>query len=344
MAKFLNVNPDNLVLCLNATESINAALKSVDFNQNDAILATQYTYQAILNSIDYVAKYRLNKQDEIPIIKVPCVFPIQSKQALLDEFEKTCEFIINEKKKNIRLAVIDHISSATALLYPVKEIIEIVRKWSPNAVVLVDGAHAIGQVDTDINNLDCDFYVSNLHKWFFSPKSCSFLYFRDNENLSLKLQPNYISHCYTRGIPLNFYMRATTDQSTWYLVDDCVNYYENYIGGIVEISKHSSRVLEEAVGMLVKEWKTGILQIPKDLEAPFMKIIKLPIMKGYEIGSNDAEKISIQIMKEILEKFNVVCCVMIIQNELYCRISCFVYNSIEDYVALKDAVLKLVEA
>ena len=97
-----------------------------------------------------------------------------------------------------------------------------------------------GHVDIKLNELDCDFYVSNLHKWFLAPRGCSFLYFRNlnsfsnnNEcNDSIILQPSYISHGYNRGIGFNFYSRATSDKTSWFLIDECIHFYENYLGGL----------------------------------------------------------------------------------------------------------------
>lgn len=100
----------------------------------------------------------------------------------MEYFEKACEKIINEKKLRIRLVVIDHISSATAILYPVGEISQTIRKWSKDCIILIDGAHCVGQVELDFDAIGCDFYVSNLHKWLFAPRSCSFIYTSDAKN------------------------------------------------------------------------------------------------------------------------------------------------------------------
>jgi len=97
---------------------------------------------AILNTIDYVAKYRLEKENQVNVFKVPCIFPLLSKEKLIKDFDQMCHQIIEEKKLRLRLAVIDHISSATAVLFPIKELIEIVRKWTnydTETLILIDG-------------------------------------------------------------------------------------------------------------------------------------------------------------------------------------------------------------
>ncbi len=77
LAEHLDVNTDNLLICENATESINAALKSIQFNgSKDAILSMQYTYNAIACTVDYVAKYRFAEGDAVQVFKLPCKYPL----------------------------------------------------------------------------------------------------------------------------------------------------------------------------------------------------------------------------------------------------------------------------
>ena len=345
LAEFLQVDSNNLVLCENATEAINAALKSIEFNgSNDAILATQYTYGAILNTIDYVAKYRFSPSNQVQIFKVPFSLPSKSKEQVIQEFDQVCEEIIKVKKLRLRVAVIDHISSATAILYPIKELIGLIRKWTTNSsetLILIDGAHAIGHTQIQLNDLDCDFYVSNLHKWFFSPKSCSFLYLKEIQNLSKDLQPNYISHGYHKDFQSNFFMRATTDKSSFFLVNDCVAFHRN-MGGLDTIQKYANDTLKKASEMLTKAWDTQTLEIHPDLESPFLRLIKLPHLPNYEVKyPENASIVCEQLVADLIIEYKVVSCVVHILNELYCRIACFVYNELSDYEVLRDAILHL---
>ena len=345
LAEFLNVNSRNLVITENATEAINAALKSIEYNgAKDAILTTQYSYAAILNTIDYVAKYRLSQDNQVQVFKVPFNITIKSKEQIISEFDKVCEEIITIKKLRIRVAIIDHISSATAILYPIKELIDLVRKWTMNSnetIILIDGAHSIGQTEIVLNDLDCDFYVSNLHKWFFSPKSCSFLYFKDIEKLTKNLQPNYISHGYYKDFQINFFWRATKDLSSFFLINDCIKFHQN-LGGLNKIQKYSNDILNQACSMLVKAWDTEKPDIHPELESPFMRLIKLPQMPNYEAKSaEEAPMVIARLMADLMNKHKVVSFIVYILGQFYCRIACFVYNELSDYEVLRDAILSL---
>lgn len=148
LANYLKINAKNLVLCDNATDAINVAMRAIEFDgSNDAILATSYTYQAILNTIDYTSKYRLDKENHVNVFKVDIKFPIKTVDELFTAFEDKIKEILIEKKLRLRLAVIDHISSATAMLFPVDKICQLIRKWSQNSLILIDGAHAIGNLN-----------------------------------------------------------------------------------------------------------------------------------------------------------------------------------------------------
>ncbi len=75
LADYLHVPNENILILDNATDCINAALKSIEFNGcQDAILTTQYTYKAISNTVDYVSKYRLAEDNYVQVFQVPNYF------------------------------------------------------------------------------------------------------------------------------------------------------------------------------------------------------------------------------------------------------------------------------
>ena len=74
---------------------------------------------------------------------------------------------------------ISHISSATALIFPAKEICELAK--SHNILSFIDGAHAPAQISLDINEIDPDFYAGACHKWMCSHKGVAFLYTINNK-------------------------------------------------------------------------------------------------------------------------------------------------------------------
>lgn len=345
LSKYLRVEVSNILIGENATECINAILKSIEFDcgGNEVILTTNLNYYAILMAIEYTSTYRFSKSNQIHVHKIDLKVPLKSKDDIISSFDEACRELVDRKKLRLRLAVVDHISSATAILYPITEINKTIRKWAPECKILIDGAHALGQVNLELDNFGCDFYVSNLHKWFLAPRSCSFLYTSDPTSFNFKFQPCYISHGYHSNTSNNFCQRGTSDKTSWYLVEECVKFYENFLGGRNAIIEYTGDILRKAVDMLEIEWKTKRLEISEDLEAPFMRIVKLPYLKDYVIGPepDSAGKVCSSLIRRLMDEFKVVCCVVCIENELYCRISCFVYNTLDDFVSLKDAILAI---
>lgn len=77
-------------------------------------------------------------------------------------------------QNQIKVATIDHISSTPSVLFPVKELVELIHERG--VIAVVDGAHAVGNVPLDMTDINADFYFSNFHKWGFAPKNAAFLY------------------------------------------------------------------------------------------------------------------------------------------------------------------------
>jgi selenocysteine lyase/cysteine desulfurase len=350
LADYLHVNERNIMLCENATEAINAVLKSIEFDKGgrEAILANEYTYGAVLRTIDYVSKYRLDIADRIQVFKVKHHYPIETAQSVIDDFDNMSRQIIVDKRLRLRVAIIDHISSGNAMLYPIREINAVIRKWtklesSNETLIIVDGAHSIGQIPIELDTYDCDYYVSNLHKWFLAPKGCCFLYIKDRERLSKNLEPNYISWGYQGSLEFNFCFRATSDKSSWFVIDDCIRFYETYLGGMSRIAAYNNEMLDRAIQMLTKAWDTELIKQPKELDAPFMRCIRMPTFKSLKQPTNEKEEDDIRnnLMEILIKKYKLVALLVYIQGELYTRITSYIYNEIEDYELLRDAVLEL---
>jgi selenocysteine lyase/cysteine desulfurase len=81
--------------------------------------------------------------------------------------------------EDIKVVSLDHISSQPSILFPLKEIISVIRKLSPQTLIFIDGAHVFGgNLKLDLKDMDCDFYCTNLHKWGYTPRPCAILYIK----------------------------------------------------------------------------------------------------------------------------------------------------------------------
>ena len=131
---------------------------------------------------------------------------------------------------NSFIDIADHITSATALILPVKKMIAECRKRG--VLVLVDAAHAPGQIKVNVEDLNPDFYTGNFHKWVYTPRGCAILWIaKEHHNWCT---PLVTSHMYKKGVQLEYFMQGTRDNIPFFLVPDALKFY-NEIGGMVKM-------------------------------------------------------------------------------------------------------------
>lgn len=180
VASFVGVRPRDLAFVGNATAGVNAVLRSLTFSGGE-LLTTNHTYAACKNALDYVAE---RQGLRISVAQVP--FPIASPEQVTDA-------ILAAVSNTTRLALIDHVTSITGLVFPVASIVhELERRGIPT---LVDGAHAPGMVELDISTLGASYYVANFHKWVCSPKGAAMLWVREDRQAGVV--PPVVSHGYS---------------------------------------------------------------------------------------------------------------------------------------------------
>lgn len=91
-------------------------------------------------------------------------------------FEEVVEAVLSRRSSRTRVLSLSHITSPTALLFPVEELVR--RAREAGILTVIDGAHAPGQVPLNLEALGADFYAGNCHKWLLSPKGAGFLHAR----------------------------------------------------------------------------------------------------------------------------------------------------------------------
>lgn len=185
LGRFVGADPGGLVFVPNATTAINAALRSWDLKPGDEVVTTDHAYAACRKTLEFVAARR---RAVVRIASVP--FPIAGPGDVL-------EAILASVTPRTRLALVDHVTSPTALVLPITEIVARLRERGVEC--LVDGAHALGMVPLELDRLGAAGYAANAHKWLCAPKGAAFLHVR--ADLRDRLRPLVVSHGYEHDAP-----------------------------------------------------------------------------------------------------------------------------------------------
>jgi isopenicillin-N epimerase len=222
----------------NATEGANGVLRSLRFETGDEIVVLAHVYGAVRNTVRHVCSVSGAR-----MVEVPMTFPRPDDGELLAALAAAIT-------GRTRLAVLDHITSSSALLLPIGEMVAACH--AKGVPVLVDGAHAPGQVALDLTALDADWYVGNCHKWLFAPKGCGFLWARADRQEGI--HPAVISHGYGQGFTAEFDWTGTRDPSAWLATPAALDFHAR-LGGPALMARNVA--LAAAAGAsLAARWGT----------------------------------------------------------------------------------------
>ena len=175
LARLFGSSPDEIALVRNTTEALKTVLYGIPLNPGDEVLTTTHDYSSMVSALR-----QRERKEGIKLVEVPAPFPAGS----LDELVEVIEGGITSKT---RVILVSHITYTTGQVFPVRRICELAHRHGIE--VVVDGAHAVGQLDFKVSDLGCDYYGTSLHKWLSAPKGTGLLYMK-REHVE-KIEPLY---------------------------------------------------------------------------------------------------------------------------------------------------------
>lgn len=265
VAHFVNANNEDLVFVQNATAGVNTIFRSLKFKPGDEIIFTNHIYGACKRLLEYISD-----QTGAVLVEALYDFPIESPDVIRDA-------ILARVTSRTRIALIDHITSSTALIHPVDEI---VRELDNRGVdTMIDGAHALGSISLDLKKTGAAYYTANCHKWLCTPKSVAILHVRSDKQRGIV--PVVISHAGHRAEPFSerFYWPGTYDPTAALCVADSIDYLETlFPGGWPAIMERNHKLCLDA-----RDHICNVLSIEKpcpDAMIASMATIPLPLAKN----------------------------------------------------------------
>jgi isopenicillin-N epimerase len=244
LSTFLRADAADLVFVPNATAGVNAVLRSLEFKPEDELLVTDHTYPACRKTIDFVAA-RTGARVVVANLPFPC-----------RNDEEIIEAVMRQVSLRTRLALMDHVTSSTALILPLRRLVSDLRARGVDT--LVDGAHAPGMVPIGLSELGAAYYTGNAHKWLCAPKGAAFLHVRRDRQSAL--HPNVISHGYRGGFQAEFDWTGTFDPTPWL----CIPASLRFIGSLLPAGWPQVMAANRALALQAR----GLLLESTGVEAP----------------------------------------------------------------------------
>lgn len=237
VASFVGADPDGLGFVTNATEGVNAVVRSIAWRRGDRIVTTDHVYHAVRQTLRRIAA-----ESGAELVEVPLPARLPSPEAIASRVEEALT-------PGTRLLVVDHVTSPTAVVFPVERLVAACRQRGIE--VLVDGAHGPGMLPLDLASLDADHYAANLHKWVGAPKGAGFLF--SHARVRSRVHPLVTSHFFGEGMLREFDWQGTRDVTPWIVAGEAIAAGRRW--GWAAIRRHNHDLATAAQAMLAARWQ-----------------------------------------------------------------------------------------
>lgn len=314
VASFVGADPEGLGFVTNATEGVNAALRSIPWRRGDRVVATDHVYHAVRQTLR-----RLSAETGVEYVEVPLPLP-------LSDPEEVVAALAPLLAAPTRLLVVDHVTSPTALRMPIEPLLE--RCRAAGVETLVDGAHAPGMLDLDLEALGADHYTGNLHKWAGAPLGTAFLW--SARAVRGRVHPNTTSHFYGEGFASEFDWQGTRDLSAWITAAEAIDDLGRL--GWDRVRDHNAALCRWAHAMLVERWKVDPTTPLDGTMLGSIASIEVPSSLTRRPERPEA------LQAELLERHRIEIPVIDWGGRRFVRISAMVHNRAWQYERLAEAI------
>ena len=310
-AEFLGVDPARTAWVRNVSEGVSAVLGSLELHPGDELVISTHGYGAVRKALGHHAARAGARV-------IDAAYPVgAADDVIVSAYAAACS-------RRTRLVVVDRITSPTATVVPVAAVAA-----AAGAPVLVDAAHAPGQLQDDIAALGADHWIGNLHKWAYTPRGSAILWSRPGADVT----PAVLSWQQDDGYAASFDYPGTWDYAGWLAAGDGLAYWAA-LGGWDAVARLSAlaadgqRRVAEALGVTLE-------QLP-GTPAPAMRLVPLP---GGVLTAPD----QVDSFYEALSQRRIEVAPVCFGGAGYLRIAAAPYNTGDDYDRLARTVRELLD-
>ncbi len=292
MSQFVNANESDLVIIENASAGINAVLRSIavrlPLSRGDRILRTSVAYPMVDDVYQFLEKFY-----GVEIINVTIEFPLTGPESYLTPVQQA----LNTYGTSIKLATFDHISSYPASILPVQQL-----------SAACHAAGVAGQIELDVTSLDVEFYVSNAHKWLYSPKGSAMLWAK--KSVQDLVMPTVLSSAYDNDFVDAFGYTGTRNYCAFLAITAALDFRAS-IGGNTAIVNYIHNLAWSSAAQIAQIWNTSVMVPVESMNGALVDIIT-PSQNGGVVS---------QVRAALLAQYNTYVQTSVYNNVWYLRIS-----------------------
>jgi isopenicillin-N epimerase len=314
LASYLGTDPAGFALVPNASAGVTAALATVPIRPGSRIVLTNHAYGAVRFAAERFAR---QNQAEVVIVDVPL-------EADDDTVVAAIGAALDERTAAL---VVDQISSATAMVFPVRRLVEACRAY--DIPTIVDGAHAPALIDAPAGD-GADFWAGNFHKWPAAPRATAGLVVAEKwRSQTLPLIVSWSE--YDERLPERFDMQGTYDYTPWIAAPESLRV-------LAELDwprrrPQLSAMVDEGATVVAKALGSAVPDVANP--AATMRLVELPL-KGDPTPA-DGEAFKVRASRELKAEITLTA----FDTRVFIRLSAHAYNSPRDYELLAERLPRL---
>ncbi|KAG4441861.1 hypothetical protein IFR05_002662 [Cadophora sp. M221] len=357
IAPLLSVSPSEIVFLPNATTGVNTILRNIKFEANDVVVAFSTIYPACEKTLASIGEIL-----PVEVVKVELVYPVEDEE-ILRRFREKIEDVRGLGKR-VRLAMFDTVLTFPGARFPWEMCVEVCKEMG--VLSLIDGAHGIGLIDlTHLGKVSPDFFVSNCHKWLYTPRACEVLHVPTrNQHLIRTSLPTSHGYQYPKQPPEDtggrsnftylFEFVATMDYTPYLCIASALEFREKVCGGEAAIREYCYAIARQGGECVARVLGTSVMTTVgggmrecafANVELPF--VFKeggggLDEMKG-EMDVSQAEKIGAWVKITAAREFDTYLQTAVHAGKLWVRFSGQIYLELGDFEWVAPRLKELCE-